>query len=92
MTRFCKQRDEYSCGPVAILNLYKWIGVDYKYSDLPWLQLMCGTNKDGTFDKDFNSALRYLSAVGEFNMIKPRNTEFDRISSHLENGGAMVRF
>jgi len=35
MTRFCKQRDRYSCGPVALLNIDKHFGRQATYKDLP---------------------------------------------------------
>ena len=33
--RFCKQRDRYSCGPVALLNIDKFFGRRATYQDLP---------------------------------------------------------
>ncbi len=35
MTRFCKQRDHYSCGPIALLNIDKFFGRRVTYKDLP---------------------------------------------------------
>ena len=33
--RFCKQRDHFSCGPVALLNVDKHFGQRVTYKDLP---------------------------------------------------------
>ena len=31
MIRYIKQRDKYSCGPVAIMNVLKWAGAEFSY-------------------------------------------------------------
>ncbi len=35
MTRYCQQRDEHSCGPVALLNIDKFFGHQVTYKHLP---------------------------------------------------------
>lgn len=35
MIRFCRQRDKYSCGPVALLNIDKFFGRRVTYQHLP---------------------------------------------------------
>lgn len=34
LPRFTQQRDKCSCGPVAILNYYKWLGIRYTYKHI----------------------------------------------------------
>jgi len=34
--RFCKQRDKYSCGPIALLNIDKFYGERVTYADLKY--------------------------------------------------------
>ncbi len=36
--RFCKQRDKYSCGAIALLNIDKFFGRQVTYQDLPKYQ------------------------------------------------------
>jgi len=42
--RFCKQRDKYSCGAIALLNIDKFFGHRATYQDLPRYQelVKCG--------------------------------------------------
>lgn len=35
MTRFCRQRDSHSCGPIALLNIDKFFGHRVTYKHLP---------------------------------------------------------
>jgi len=46
--RYIHQRDKRSCGPVAIINYWKFMGLKADYSDLRFLKKILGTNKDGT--------------------------------------------
>jgi len=58
MTRFCKQRDDYSCGPIALLNIDKFFGRRVTYKDLPRYRkrVRCEKKIGGT-------ATRYISKV-----------------------------
>lgn len=47
MVRYCKQRDHYSCGPLAILNLLKHLGYAYTYKDMPKLRRKLKTSRRG---------------------------------------------
>lgn len=38
--RFCKQRDRFSCGPIALLNADKFFGLKVTYRHLPAYRLM----------------------------------------------------
>jgi hypothetical protein len=42
--RFLQQRDSYSCGPIAIINLFKWCGMRAGKKDIPLFRRMLGTN------------------------------------------------
>ena len=48
MIRYCKQRDDYSCVPVAILNALKWQGRHVTLKDLPYIKEKVGTTYAGT--------------------------------------------
>ena len=91
MIRYCKQRDNYSCGPIAILNAIKWTESEwFTYRMLPAIQWVCKTDKNGTYDEHFNFALKYFEQLGYFKVVKARNTYLTRIQEHLKNGGAMI--
>jgi hypothetical protein len=50
MPRYCKQRDNYSCAPIAILNALKWTGKNKTLKDLSKLKKELQTTKqDGTY-------------------------------------------
>jgi len=58
MTRYIRQRDEYSCGPVAIVNAMKWLGFHTTAADLPRLKEECYTEVgSGTWPPDLNRAI-----------------------------------
>jgi len=47
--RFCKQRDKYSCGPIALLNIDKFYGERVTYADLPYYKKLVDCKaKSGT--------------------------------------------
>jgi len=59
MTRYIRQQDEYSCGPHAIINAMKWLGMPATAADLPRLKEECHTTVGGgTWPKDLNIAIR----------------------------------
>lgn len=59
MWRFIRQRDDYSCGPTAVLNAAKWAGLRYTYRDLDYLRTLCRTVPEhGTGDQDLENGLR----------------------------------
>jgi len=45
--RFCKQRDRYSCGPVALLNIDKFYGERVGYKDLSYYKKLVDCKLDG---------------------------------------------
>ena len=56
--RFCKQRDEYSCGAIAVLNIAKFYGYQGTYQDLKYYQDLVGCKKDhGTFSRNISKVL-----------------------------------
>jgi len=91
MIRYCKQRDNYSCGPVAILNTIKWTESEcFTYSMLPAIKIICKTDKNGTYDEDMDAGLRYLQQHQYFSIVKPNRVSKKRIRDHILLGGAMI--
>jgi hypothetical protein len=41
MPRYLKQKDNHSCGPIALMNVARWAGSKIKYKDLPAVQDLC---------------------------------------------------
>lgn len=96
MARYIKQRDKFSCGPVAILNALRWAGADVSTGYVYVLSDKCrcvpvGVRRDkvGTDHYDFDRVIRQESE-GLFRVdliLKPR---LEEIETHLQDGGAVV--
>lgn len=88
MPRYCKQRDQYRCGPIAILNALKWAGkkVTYKkHIERLTRECKCKAPK-GTWWFDITRVLRKYG----FSIYKRRVLSAKEIKKHLSNGGAII--
>ena len=89
-SRYSKQYDYFSCGPIALLNAFKWAGCDYSLKkDLKRIKRACKLEHDGVLVSDFHMALKKESK----NILKyKRYIKFsvDDMISHLNKGGAIV--
>jgi hypothetical protein len=89
MTRYLKQWDYISCGPVAIINAMKWRGMKVsRRSHFKKLKRKCKCNHrdGGTYKHDLTRALRnYLSNV-KCKVQESINT----LDRHLDSGGAVI--
>lgn len=56
--RFCKQRDKFSCGPIALLNIDKCFGRRVTYRDLPRYskRVLC-KSPDGTLTSEISKVI-----------------------------------
>lgn len=91
MPRYIRQRDNYSCGPVALLNALKWAGATRgtSYATLPsWRDTCRTTRREGTRFTDLFRAARMLPLLGA-RKAKPRVRLAD-IDAHLRHGGAVI--
>jgi len=91
MPNYVKQHDNYSCGPVAIINLCKWAGKNVSYkNDFAKITKMCKCKSpNGTFPENFNKCLRKClkkcTKIQE--VIKP---SMKQINKHLLCNQALV--
>jgi hypothetical protein len=91
MPRYIRQRDNYSCGPVALLNALKWAGATKgtSYATLPSWRDICGTTRhNGTTFTDLFRAARTLPRIGA-RKARPKVKLAD-INAHLRHGGAVI--
>jgi hypothetical protein len=87
MTRFLAQRDEYSCGPIAIINALKWLGYAFTGADLPKLRRWCQTDKYlGTPTKSMTAT---LAKLGIKSTLKYRIT-FSELNMYLKQGKCVI--
>ncbi len=62
--RFCKQRDKFSCGAVALLNADKFFGRRVTYRSLPLYKKLVRTGQHGTYQRDMTRVLGRASRRG----------------------------
>ena len=88
MPRFIKQRDEYSCGPVAIVNALKWAGIKATYAHVKKYKRICKTEEDmGT---TLFAIHETLAATKVFKIVRLYNPPIKRIDEHIDGGGAVL--
>ncbi|MCI0527014.1 MAG: hypothetical protein L0Y56_06105 [Nitrospira sp.] len=90
MPRYTKQRDRYSCGPIAIINALRWAGEPASYERLSRLQALCDTKPgEGTMHSPFDRALRMMSG-SVFSVQRVYRPKLRAMERHLRKGGAIV--
>lgn len=93
MPRYAKQRDGYSCGPTALINIIKWSGkpISYRASRRVWIR-KCATTKTGTPPLLLQIAINnHLSSYGIAHRLSTGTRQ--GILEHARQGGAvLVRF
>ncbi len=61
MKRYLNQKDTYSCGPIAIVNAFKWLGYSATSKDLPVLSEVCKLDKKyGTTIQNLDKGLKHM--------------------------------
>jgi len=86
-TRYIRQRDQFSCGPVAVINTLKFLGCNVTYKSLPLVQRLCKCKSpDGTNPEDLEQALSVFG-ISFKRKIKPSLKDID---NHIKNHGAIL--
>lgn len=92
--RYVKQRDKYSCGPVAVMNVLKWVGVEFNYQErIDVMRRVCECRPpNGTKHAAFDRALRITAELLPVDLrvrlvYKPK---LGQIEEHLRAGGIIV--
>lgn len=84
---YATQHDYYSCGPVAILNALKWVGVRATMKNMhSELCNMCYTSKGdygGTFPQEIDRVLRIYSRFHDFKVLRLRKIGIKRVTELL---------
>lgn len=89
--RYIKQRDKSSCGPIALINILKWLGYHITYDFLDIARWACDWQDGrcidaGTLDRDMNKALKYFKIKNK----KILNPKIKDINKHLKAGGIVL--
>lgn len=78
--RFIRQRNGYSCVPIAFLNILKWAGLPITYKDYAYWKKKTKTDTDGAVYQDWFPVLNGIK------YIKVKKAKVCDISSHIFNG------
>ena len=91
MPRYCKQQDQFSCGPVALLNAMKWAGKRVSYGDLPALRLACKcVPSTGTVASNLARASRQL--IDSHTIKHIHRPSLKLLNNHLEIGSFILNY
>lgn len=89
--RYIRQSDTFSCGPIAIMNVAKWIGIRATIKDHHmFLRNLCGTTIEaGTQEHGLMKGLRF--ALGNRAKVKHRfRPTLASIEGNLRLGRAVI--
>ncbi len=89
MSQYITQREDGDCGPIAIVNVCKWLGIEKPW-DLNKIRKALGTTKlEGTSVERFDKVLsRVCMKVGTVHRVKRPRLRF--IERHIKQGGAIL--
>jgi len=98
MIKYLKQREQGTCGPVAIINALKWAGLRVtekthkkRIRQLTSCSMHHGRGFRGCFPYDIDYALsRYKSIYACCNHSGQPNTKLSEIDKHLDYGGSLL--
>ena len=92
MKRYLNQKDDYSCGPIAIVNAFKWLGYSATTKDLIVLRKVCELDKDyGVTIEGLNNGLKYMCKKYKHPKIrKTKKVTIKRIEKLISQGKAVL--
>ncbi len=88
--RFVKQRDNYSCGPIGVINALKWAGFPLSYQKhFRKIKKKCKTTRSwGTLVDRISVALDWY--VGQIEYEREQLVTYRRLLRHLKQGGSAI--
>ena len=90
MPRYIKQKDDFSCGPVALLNVRLWAGQQITYKqNYEECKIMCKCSEEGTQRSHFQRALNYF-ALNSYNVYSNSHLNIQDLTNHINADGAAV--
>lgn len=92
MPRYCKQRDWFRCGPLAILNALKWAGHKVTYNDM----MSKLTKQTNTYPRNHpnygTSSGKLTEILREYGFIVSRRKKMPlkELKEYVKSGGAAI--
>lgn len=89
MPQYIKQKDEFGCGPVALLNVRLWAGQSVTYKqNYEECKTTCKC-LEGTQRSHFHRALNHF-APNSYNVYTNSNLNIKDLSNHIKTDGIAV--
>lgn len=83
---FHKQKNEFGCGPVSILNAVVWAtGKRFAYSNYKEIAKLCKTDRIGTYDSDMERVLKKYGKKYGFKVTKKEDVKPYEVSAELNS-------
>lgn len=94
MTTYLTQQKFANCGPVAIVNAFRWLGYHGSRDSLFVTERICDCDKGGTHQKDMKRGMEFLKLLfglrkNPFSTCMPNPTIKD-LDRELASGNAVV--
>lgn len=87
--RYVKQKDEYNCGPIAIVNVLKWAGLPLTYGSMHIFNHLMGTSiRKGTRRLEMSKTLKLFKQI--INFRHKNEPSVEDIRNHLDKGGIAI--
>jgi len=90
MPRYFKQKDDYGCGPMALLNVRLWAGQPVTYKqNYEECKKACKTTEDGTHRSNFNRALKRFASES-YTISNQSSLNMADLINHIKLDGIAV--
>lgn len=87
--RYLKQRDRYTCGPIAVINALKWAGVKVSYnSHFNRIKKISKCKFDGVDYDGITKAIKNYKSI--FTMWENHFVRISDIDAYLKSGASII--
>lgn len=93
MPRYIKQPNKYSCGPVALMNAFKWGGFKFSYAEQRELFYdLCHCDPDGSSPHFVDQGFRIINETwgSPLKILRRRHVTKKELDSRLNGGESVV--
>lgn len=90
MPRYIKQKDDFSCGPIALLNVRLWAGQSVSYKqNYKECRVICKCSEEGTQRSHFQRALNHF-APNSYDVYTNSYLNIRDLANHIKADGIAV--
>lgn len=90
--RYVRQKDEYSCGVIAIINIMKWGGekISARVHRKKLIKACKCTRDSGVWEWDLSNVLFELKKIVVDHIAVGASIKLKDINKHIDHGGAII--